>query len=349
MPRGPLIHRTPAIGRVLRHLRRDVHPAEFPYEFLRVVGLVPSHGHSLSRRQAFGNQQRRIPLRSAVGLRQKRLQQESVAVFHQYMSHVAQLRLASSGLGPQSGIGIGARFMSLVLSLLSTKVDVPSRPRGLACSVLRPETLMAGPGLNQRPIHCEMFIGHKRSGSLQHPLENRLGALFIQQALTILAVHRVIPHRLVHLHPYKPPEQQVVLQLLDQHSFAADRIEDLQQQGPKQSLRRSRWPPHVRVLLRKPRRHLLQNIIYHLADRPQRMIRRDSLFWRNVAEHSFLLIIVSAHSLVSLTFLHSDEFSQIKVAGEWGFFNKLLTSFVTHGKAEVKKPMPPSGVHNYPY
>jgi len=25
-----------------------------------------------------------------------------------------------------------------------------------------------------------------------------------------------------------------------------------------------------------------------------------------------------------LTFLHSDEFSQIKVAGEWGFFNKLL-------------------------
>jgi hypothetical protein len=37
-----------------------------------------------------------------------------------------------------------------------------------------------------------------------------------------------------------------------------------------------------------------------------------------------LLIIVSAHSLVSLTFLHSDEFSQIKVAGEWGFFNKLL-------------------------
>src|SRR6266850_2338681 len=52
MPRGPLIHRTPAIGRVLRHVRRDVHPAEFPYEFLRVVGLVPSHGHALSRRKS---------------------------------------------------------------------------------------------------------------------------------------------------------------------------------------------------------------------------------------------------------------------------------------------------------
>jgi hypothetical protein len=54
------------------------------------------------------------------------------------------------------------------------------------------------------------------------------------------------------------------------------------------------------------------------------MIRRDALLRGNVAEHSFLLVIVAAHSLVSLPFLHSDEFSQIKVAGEWGFFNKLL-------------------------
>jgi len=37
------------------------------------------------------------------------------------------------------------------------------------------------------------------------------------------------------------------------------------------------------------------------------------------------LVIVAAHSLVSFGFLHSDEFSQIKVADERGFFNKLLT------------------------
>src|SRR5271170_5296616 len=39
------------------------------------------------------------------------------------------------------------------------------------------------------------------------------------------------------------------------------------------------------------------------------MILRDSLFWRNVTEHSFLLIIVSAHSLASLTFLLQTSFS----------------------------------------
>ncbi|MGB2620565.1 MAG: hypothetical protein WBC57_25520, partial [Candidatus Acidiferrales bacterium] len=38
-----------------------------------------------------------------------------------------------------------------------------------------------------------------------------------------------------------------------------------------------------------------------------------SLLWRNVAEHSFLLVIVSAHSLASLGFLLSDEFFELKL------------------------------------
>ncbi|MGC1474655.1 MAG: hypothetical protein WA804_02340, partial [Terriglobales bacterium] len=40
---------------------------------------------------------------------------------------------------------------------------------------------------------------------------------------------------------------------------------------------------------------------------------------RNVAEHSFLLIIVSAHSLASWTFLTSDEFLDLKLQKEWVF------------------------------
>src|ERR1700693_5020158 len=43
------------------------------------------------------------------------------------------------------------------------------------------------------------------------------------------------------------------------------------------------------------------------------MIRWNTLFGGNVAEHSFLLVVVAAHSLVSLTFLHSDEFYQLKL------------------------------------
>src|ERR1700733_539837 len=59
-------------------------------------------------------------------LRQKRLQQESVAVFHQHMPQIAQLRLASPGLRPQSGNWIGAGFIGLVLALYSAKVGVSS-------------------------------------------------------------------------------------------------------------------------------------------------------------------------------------------------------------------------------
>jgi CRISPR/Cas system-associated endonuclease Cas1 len=49
------------------------------------------------------------------------------------------------------------------------------------------------------------------------------------------------------------------------------------------------------------------------------MIHGDSLFWRNVAEDSFLLVVVSAHSLASLTFFTSDEFFRLKLQKKWVF------------------------------
>ena len=96
------------------------------------------------------------------------------------------------------------------------------------------------------------------------------------------------------------------LQAMD-HALTAHRIENLQQQRPKQSLRRNRGSSHLRIQSRKLRRHFLQNIIHHLADWSQRMICRNSLFGGNVAEHSCLLVVVAAHSLVPLSFFLSDE------------------------------------------
>src|SRR5271156_4597557 len=64
------------------------------------------------------------------------------------------------------------------------------------------------------------------------------------------------------------------------------------------------------------------------------MILRDSLFWRNVAEHSFLLIIVSAHSLASLLFLLSDEFFDSKLQKK-GVFQQTVSRSSLHYR---KKP-----------
>src|SRR5215472_5465195 len=58
------------------------------------------------------------------------------------------------------------------------------------------------------------------------------------------------------------------------------------------------------------------------------MIWRNTLLWRNVAEYSFLLVVVAAHSLVSFFFLHSDEFFFHKVAGREEFFNELLEALL---------------------
>src|ERR1035438_5091538 len=88
--------------------------------------------------------------------------------------------------------------MGLVLSLFPAKVDIASRPGGLSGPVLRPETLMTGPSLDQRSVHGEMFIRHGWLGSFQHAPEKRLRDLFVQQALPILAVHRVVPDRFFH-------------------------------------------------------------------------------------------------------------------------------------------------------
>src|ERR1035438_6510901 len=111
--------------------------------------------------------------------------------------------------------------MGLVLSLFPAKVDISSRSGRLSGPVLWSETLVTCPSFDQRSVHGEMFIRHVRPRSFQQALEKRFGDLFVQQALPILAVHRVIPDRLIHLHSNEPPEQQVVLQLFDQHSLTA--------------------------------------------------------------------------------------------------------------------------------
>src|ERR1700682_2188729 len=70
------------------------------------------------------------------------------------------------------------------------------------------------------------------------------------------------------------------------------------------------------------------------------MICRDSLLWRNVAEHSFLLVVVAAHSLFSLAFLTSDEFFELKLQRKWVFQQtaRRSCSFVSAGPVMSGNP-----------
>ena len=151
MPRRPLINRTPAVGIVLCHMGRDVHPAKPFDKLLRVVILFPAHCHPLPTLNPLSHQHRCISFRSSFGLGQKSLHQEPVAVFHEYMSQVAQLCLAAFGLLKQPGIGIRRALVGLVLPRLPVKIDIPSRPRRVPLPIFPPETLLTRPCLDQRP------------------------------------------------------------------------------------------------------------------------------------------------------------------------------------------------------
>jgi hypothetical protein len=71
----------------------------------------PSQRHAFSAGERLRHEHRSISFRSSIGLGQKSLHQKSVAVLHQYMSQVAQLRLAAFGLLEQPGIGIRRRWV----------------------------------------------------------------------------------------------------------------------------------------------------------------------------------------------------------------------------------------------
>ena len=60
--------------------------------------------------------------------------------------------------------------------------------------------------------------------------------LLIEQPVAILGEYRGRPHRFVHRQPDEPAEQQVVIELLHQQPLAANRVEDLKQLRPQQTL-----------------------------------------------------------------------------------------------------------------
>src|ERR1700732_3558684 len=69
MPRVPLVHRAPAVRIVLRHMRGNLHPAEFSHEFLRVVVFVSSQGDPLSAGNGLGHEHCCLSLRCSICLR----------------------------------------------------------------------------------------------------------------------------------------------------------------------------------------------------------------------------------------------------------------------------------------
>ena len=69
----------------------------------------------------------------------------------------------------------------------------------------------------------------------------------------------------------------------------------MEQQGAQQFLRRDRWPPDLGIHGVELLRHILQSLVGHPANRPQRMGGAYACLRRKIAVHIGLLVIDSAH------------------------------------------------------
>ncbi len=161
------------------------------------------------------HQQRGIALGVTVGMRHHRRGDQPVAVLHQGMAKITQLRLLAVALLVQPRIGIGGRLMRLVPSLLSVKV----RAIAIVGAILAAKALLRGPGLDQRAVHGEVLVGHEPPGLLVHLGEESLRHIGSQQPIAVLGEHRMVPHRIVHAQAHEPAKQKVVVDLLHQQSL----------------------------------------------------------------------------------------------------------------------------------
>jgi len=126
-------------------------------------------------------------------------------------------------------------------------------------------------------------------------LEEQARHLLVEQPVAVLAEGRVIPHRLVHRQADEPAKQQVEIDLLDQLPLGADGVDHLEQRSAQQPLRGDRGVPPPGVKPVEIPIHRSQDGIDQPAQWAQRMVVRNALFQRRVAEQLVLLEIKSTH------------------------------------------------------
>src|SRR5580692_3714116 len=281
---------------VLRHMRRDVDGTQVFNMALRIIGLVRACRDAMTNGLALGFQHglRGAPFRRAIGLCDDPCHRKPVPVLHGDMTHVAEPRLPPRRLAIETALRIGRARMRLVRAFLAAKIRAVSF---IVAAVLGPNALLRRPGLDQSPIHRKMLVRQKRLHlrviqKLRHELLKHVALL---QPFAVLGEGRRVPYRIVRGKPGEPAIQKVVVELLHQLPFRADPIEDLQQQGTQQLLRRNRRASLTRIKLSEIDAEFLQHRSNELPDLPQWMPRRYPRLWREVGKQSTLVPKSPAH------------------------------------------------------
>jgi site-specific DNA recombinase len=289
---------------VLRHMWRDLLVADRCDARASVVRLVGTQCSWMKAAQLRVVQQVRhhVALSRAGGLSDLEVDQQPVAILHQRVSHVRQLRLEATAFLRQACFRIGRALVRGVRALLAAEVDrriariIRRRLIG-GRLVLRTEALQTGGGLDQRAIHREVLVGKQAEciGLADHLVEEVQRHLLFQQATAVLAECGLIEAGLHQTHVEEPAPKQVVVELLAEGPLAAHRVQADQQTGFQQPLRWDRRPTASAIHRVERRRQRGQRSIGETFDGSQWMARWNSLVQIHERQHARLRVPPPTH------------------------------------------------------
>jgi hypothetical protein len=117
----------------------------------------------------------------------------------------------------------------------------------------------------------------------------------LQQPVTVLGEHRMVPRRVIDADTHEPAEQKIVFQPLHEQPLRADRVERLQQHRPQQLLRWDRRSPDRRIERGKLSPQPGQSLVHDQPNGTQRMIAPYPRLQIHIAEQLATSIVVPAH------------------------------------------------------
>jgi len=285
----------------LSDVRRDVAlPEQFDERFV-VIALVGSErAHVLPRLPSEVQQRRGGAQFGQRGGGHGHVDQQAVAVFHERVRPVGEFRWLAVTFAHEFRLGIGTGFARGVTALLAPEIDharaITTRARRLAVFSL--EALERRPRLDQRAIDREVLIRQQPLGArlLDDASKERPRDIVLDQARPVYRERRVIKREALQIHVQEPAKQHVVVEHLAEQALGPHRIQRDQETALQQPLGGNRGSAAVGVHRLQHGTHRTEFGIGLCLDRPQRVIRRDAFFDREIAEQAALRINVTARS-----------------------------------------------------
>jgi hypothetical protein len=227
-------------------MRRHPIGAATRHEARRVVVLVGPNrnGDADNLRCVREHLSCRVAFDRTARLRHLRVHRRAMPVIREQVSDIAKQHTSAPALVKQLRLAVCCRFVRLVAALLTVPVLALTRTavgRRIAIRLVPAyEALVPDRRLNQSAVHAEMLAGQitLRIRRFNRLVEQLHDDVVLEQPVTVLAEGRVVPHHIVDRKPDEPAEQHVAGDLLRQHPFASNRVQQAQQQCTNQPLRR---------------------------------------------------------------------------------------------------------------